>query len=281
MKKIKNYTVLSLNKFNLLLIFISSLLLNILNLKSQEREIIPIKQNALWNGLYIRLRVSEKFNYYAEHHYRLKNTEANQYLPFAQTNRIYNRLGINYIHNDYFEFVLGPVFVLLFDDVDEKRESSPLVIEPRIWHQYLFITPKIGRFKFYHQIRIEHRWRNFNLKSRGIEYNDRFRYKLSAYIPIDKKKIEIGSFYFVPSVEIFLQSGKFVRTNPFEDVRFYNGIGYVYNEKITFFAGHMFTIGQLPSGIEYNFRHIWRLNIFLGIDFRKIENQIPKINIGY
>ncbi|MCS6833960.1 MAG: hypothetical protein NZ521_10335, partial [Flammeovirgaceae bacterium] len=61
----------------------------------------------------------------------------------------------------------------------------------------------------------------------------------------------------------------------------YNGFGYVYNKNLTFFAGHMWTIGQRSSGFQYRTSHIIRLNVMLGLDFRKIESKIPAINLGY
>lgn len=78
-----------------------------------------------------------------------------------------------------------------------------------------------------------------------------------------------------------MQSGKSIVNNPFEDFRTYNGFGYVLNQNITFFAGHMWTIGQKSSGFEYKTSHILRFNVFIGLDFRSIDKKLPLINLGY
>ncbi len=77
-----------------------------------------------------------------------------------------------------------------------------------------------------------------------------------------------------------MQSGDNIVMNPFEDFRVYTGIGYILNENVTFFGGHMWTFGQERSGFEYAQTHIIRLNVFIGLDFRNVENKIPRINIG-
>ena len=74
---------------------------------------------------------------------------------------------------------------------------------------------------------------------------------------------------------------KSIVSNPFEDFRTYNGLGYVLNQNVTFFAGHMWTIGQRNSGFEYGTSHIIRLNVMVGLDLRKISNKIPPVNLGY
>ena len=78
-----------------------------------------------------------------------------------------------------------------------------------------------------------------------------------------------------------MHSGKSIIFNPFEDFRTYNGFGYILNPNITLFAGHMWTLGQKSSGYEYRTSHIFRFNVFVGLDSRKSTDKVPKTNIGY
>lgn len=78
-----------------------------------------------------------------------------------------------------------------------------------------------------------------------------------------------------------MHSGKSIVYHPFEDFRTYNGIGYIMNNNITFFAGHMWTLGQKNTGFEYRTSHIIRLNVMIGLDLQKIENKLPPVNLGY
>ena len=178
--------------------------------------------------------------------------------------------------------------VFVIDDGSPNNEAQlvcenfeKVTIEPRIWHQWLFMMPELGRFKVYHQFRFEHRWKKSNEIAADFDFTNRYRYKLFSYIPLNKRKIENKTLFFSPSAEIFMHSGKSIVSNPFEDSRTYNGLGYVLNQNVTFFAGHMWTIGQRNSGFEYGTSHIIRLNVMVGLDLRKISNKIPPVNLGY
>lgn len=247
----------------------------------QPTSQIRLEETGLWNGLYLKGKFTKKVGYYGEHHYRLRNNPTNLYSFITQKRQIYNRAGINLFINEYFEAVIGPTLVFNFSPEPENPAYEKVTLEPRIWHQWLFIMPSMGRIRIFHQFRFEHRWRRSNLINSNYHYTNRYRYKLFVYIPINKPVIESKTLFFSPSAEIFLQSGKSIVFNPFEDFRTYNGIGYVYNKNLTFFAGHMWTIGQKSNGVNYRTSHIIRLNVMVGIDFRKIESKIPAINLGY
>jgi hypothetical protein len=250
-------------------------------LYAQSRSVIQLRETGLWNGFYFKIKFSEKLGYYGEHHYRLRNSENNLYNFIGQKRQIYNRAGLNILFNPHFEAVIGPTLVLNFTPRPGDPNFEKVTWEPRIWHQWLFIMPSMGRTKVFHQFRFEHRWRRSNEIGSAYQYTNRYRYKLFAYIPINKKKIEEKSIFFSPSAEIFMHSGKSVVMNPFEDFRTYNGFGYVLNRQVTFFAGHMWTFGQRSSGFEYAMSHIIRLNILVSFDARRIENRLPPINLGY
>ena len=139
----------------------------------------------------------------------------------------------------------------------------------------------MGRFKVCHQLRFEHRWKRSNQVGASHKFTNRYRYKVFAYIGINTKEVKEKSLFFSPSAEIFMQSGESIVYNPFEDFRTYNGFGYVLNKNVTFFAGHMWTLGQNSDGSSYKTSHVIRLNVYLGFDLRKDEGIIPNINLGY
>jgi hypothetical protein len=240
-----------------------------------------LKETGVWNGLYLKFRLSDKLGYYGEHHYRLRNSPENLYDFIGRRRQLYNRFGVNFFVNPYFEVVVGPTLVLNYAPVGGSDAYENITLEPRIWHQWLFKMPPMGRLNFYHQFRFEHRWKRSNALGAEHEYTNRYRYKLFAYIPLNKRTIEEKTLFFSPSAELFLQSGESIAYHPFEDFRTYNGLGYVLNKNTTFFVGHMWTYGQEASGYQYKTTHIVRVNVFLGLDLRKIENRIPTINIGY
>ncbi len=249
--------------------------------KSQDRSQSQLEETGNWNGVYIKSKLSDKLGYYGEHHYRRRNSADNLYDFVGRMRQVYNRAGINIFFNPYFEAVIGPTLVWNFSPQPGNPDFEKTTLEPRIWHQWLFIMPSMGRTKLYHQFRFEHRWKKDNKVGSDFEYTDRYRYKVFAYVPINKPKIQEKTLFVSPSAEIFMQTGREIVFNAYEDFRIYNGIGYVWNNNITFFGGHMWTIGPKRSGYEYRMSHIIRLNVFIGLDARPIENRIPNINIGY
>lgn len=233
----------------------------------------------LWLGLYTKLRISERFFYYAETHYRRKNSLDNNSDFMGRMSKIYNRHGITYLFNPYFEVTLGPVLVFNFTPQPESPEYETVVLEPRIWHQWLLIQPQMGRFKFYHQFRFEHLFKRSNLKNSKYHYNNRYRYKIFSYIPLNKPYLGNKTLFIGPSAEIFLHSGKSVVYNPFEDFRVYTILGYIVNPNYMLTAGHMWTLGQNPEGFAYSQSHVIRLSLFVNFDLRPIRKTIPKIHM--
>ncbi len=238
-------------------------------------------ETGIWNGVYLKLKFSEKFGYYAEHHLRFRNDldDINSFV--GRTRQVYNRAGLNIYFNKNFEAVIGPTLVFNFSPDPDNYNFESVTLEPRIWHQYLFKMNPMGRFNIYHQFRFEHRWKRDNDVGAEFDYTNRYRYKLFAYIPINANEIREKTWFISPSAEIFMHSGQSIVYHPFEDFRTYNGIGYVLNNNVTFFAGHMWTLGQRRSGFQYASSHILRFNVFIGLDSRKEENKVPSINLGY
>jgi hypothetical protein len=250
-------------------------------LNAQTSSVSQLQETGIWNGAYLKVKLTDKIGYYGEHHYRTRNSLDNLYSFVGRTRQSYNRAGINIFFSENFEAVIGPTLVFNYTPDPGNPAFEKVTLEPRIWHQWLLIMPPIGRVKVYHQFRFEHRWKRDNRVDAEFAYTNRYRYKIFTYIPLNNTKIKEKTFFFSPSVEIFMHSGKSIVYNPFEDFRTYNGFGYVYNQNITFFAGHMWTFGQRPSGFEYATSHILRFNIFIGIDGRRLEDRLPNINIGY
>lgn len=251
------------------------------NNQAQTSASVNLEETGIWTGLYLNVRINDKLGYYAEHHYRVRNALDNITSFIGRPRQIYNRAGLNILFTKNFEMVVGPALIVNYTPDPGNPAYEPHTLEPRIWWQFLFKSPNIGRVKLVSQFRIEHRWKKENDIGASYEFTNRYRYKFFAYIPINTRSIEINTLYFSPSLEIFMHSGKSIVFNPFEDFRTYNGFGYVLNSNITFFAGYMWTLGQKASGYEYRTSHIFRFNIYVGLHGRNSENKLPKTNLGY
>lgn len=233
----------------------------------------------LWIGSYNKFRIGEKLIWDAQHHYRRGGYDG---VPFlGRMAQLYNRHAITYIFNKNFNATAGAVLRLDYTPRPGDETIENMILEPRFWHEYMFIMP-FNRMMVYHRIRIEHRWsRGFNFDSE-YSYRNRWRYKFYASIPLNKPKLVPGAWYLVPDIEIIMQSGKVIGDNPLEDLRIYPQLGYIVNPRLKIGGGPMYTLGQLsnPGGEYYRHRIVLRINAYLSLDFRKFQTKIPEINIS-
>lgn len=232
----------------------------------------------LWLGSYSKFRLSEKWFWRAEMHYRRGGYND---IPFVgRMAQIYNRHAINYLVSPNFNVSLGGVLRLDFTPDPGNDEFDHVVYEPRIWHEYLFVMP-FPRFQVFHRIRVEHRWSRSNRLGADWIYRDRWRYKFYMNIPINNRQLVPGTFFFTPDIEIIMQSGAPVVDAPMEDLRIYPSIGYIRNPRITYTAGLMYTTGQrMFDGSIYRQRWVVRINAYISLDFRKEEKKIPTIKLS-
>lgn len=124
---------------------------------AQTRSVSSLDETGVWSGVYIKAKLSEKLGYYGEHHFRQRNSIENLTSFIGRTRQVYNRAGLNVYFNKYFELVIGPTLVLNFTPEPGNDNFEKVSLEHRIWHQWLFIMPPMGKVKIYHQFRFEHR----------------------------------------------------------------------------------------------------------------------------
>lgn len=228
-----------------------------------------------WLGSYGTFRISEKFYWHAELHYRRRASD--QTLFYGQMAQIYNRHGIKYVPTKNFSATFGGVLRLDFNPNAEEGFES-MVLEPRIWHEYIWTMP-FEHLRIYHRIRIEHRWSRGFQKNADWRFRNRWRYKFLMKIPLNKPKLQPGAFYFSPDIELIMQTGKTVTDNTLEDIRIFPTFAYIASPRITYSAGLMYTTGQSSeAGFIYNERWIARLSVYFNFDFRKNAQKIPETN---
>lgn len=99
-------------------------------------------------------------------------------------------------------------------------------------------------------------------------------------IPLNNKQLVPKTWFLVPDVEIMMQTGKPVGGSLLEDLRVYPQIGYIVNPTMKYTAGMMYTTGQrLADPFDFRSRWIMRINLYLSLDFRKLQNKIPEARI--
>lgn len=252
-----------------------------INLSAQENEpqFADMESN-LWLSSYNKFRLGDKLYWAGELHYR-RIGESNTTPFIDRMAQVYNRHGLNYVFSPNFNATVGGVLRLDFTPQPGNPEFEPLILEPRIWHQYLFVLP-FPRFMVYNRIRIEHRWnRGRQVEATDWQFRNRWRYNFYMKIPITSNKLTPGNFYVSPSIELIAQTGNPVVGSFIEDLRFYANLGYIASPRVSSSLGLMYTTGQsLNDPTIYRRRLILRLSTYISLDFRKEEQKIPTIKLS-
>lgn len=220
-----------------------------------------------WFGVYNKYHFHKNWAYYGEYHYRRRN-------GFADMGQIYLRFGITYKIVKYLDLTAGFVNPWYWAPDQNDDGLDRVVPQYRLWEQATLATP----FKYMealHQLRVEHRYRRDYEKGSDFELTHRFRYKLTLYIPINRRELKPKTVFLSLYNEIFIQAGKTIVYNHFEDNRAFIGLGYKFTENIQVQAGYMNSFRPRGTPYAYENRNIFRLNFFHQLDFTK-EKQ-PKI----
>lgn len=241
------------------------------NTLTERTNLAPTTES--WNGLYLKLRLNDKWFWYQENHYRRRNSIDNRSDFVGRMSQVYNRFGLTYLITDNFEVTFGPTLVWNYTPDPENPEFMNTTLEPRLWHQWL-LTQNVGRVKVLHQFRFEHRYKRDNSIGEDYLYTNRYRYKITAYIPLNKPRMENKTLFLAPSNEIFFETGNHI-INILEENRVYTAIGYTHNN-FMFFGGHMWTYGPTSTPGTFRNRHIIRLNLMYTLDLRNKRRPVIK-----
>ncbi|MGV8879349.1 MAG: DUF2490 domain-containing protein [Sphingobacteriaceae bacterium] len=170
-----------------------------------------------WNLVTVVLPAGEnKWGGYAEAQVRTNGV-------LSQFNYFELKGGVSYDLNKNFSLLMGGGRYVTYNYLD--LDAGPAVTENRMWEQ-VSIGQYLDRLKFEHRYRVEQRWLSTGFKNR-------IRYRMNLMVPINKPKIESGTFFISLYDEIFLNPKK----PHFERNRLSAGIGYQFDKSIIIQAG--------------------------------------------
>ena len=240
--------------------------------KADLLDLIPRKRRmqldqGVWFGLYTTYKLSKDWAYYGEYHLRRSQVE-NSWDTIGRMSKLYIRLGAMYKAHPQLNITMGVVNRYTWSETYPDPLEEKWVPEFRFWEQLLFKQRMFG-IKLYHQVRVEQRWRrSTRIADPTFYYYNRFRYKLLGYFPIFGKLTRPGSFYGCLYNEIFMQQGKKVQYNFFEDNRAYMGVAYAFSDAFHLHFGYMKSFGQL-NALTFRNHDIFRLSLYNKFDFYK------------
>jgi hypothetical protein len=216
----------------------------------------------LWLGYFNQTRYTKRFGTWLDIHYRMTGNFVNhpfQFLP---------RAGLTYYLSNNVRATAGYAYVRHFEE-----GATPARNEHRPWQQLWWKQDYVG-FSTMQWIRFEQRFREKVREGKvvdGYNFNYRLRYNLSLFVPLKGKKLEAKTPFFALIDEVFINMGKEITYNYFDQNRFFIGFGYQFNTHLNTQLGYMNLFQQSAAGNKYTDSHAIRLFVFHTLDLRNQE----------
>jgi hypothetical protein len=187
------------------------------------------------------------------------------------------RTGVNYYFKNAFATV-GYAFTETFPYGEfAVKHKFP---EHRIWQQ-VQVKSQIDRFEIINRFRLEQRFSKLpvlhatnNLyEVDDAIYTNRFRYMGKISIPFKGKQIVDKSFYAYVYDEFFINFGKNVKFNIFDQNRLGIGLGYKIPNLGKLEIGYLFNTVNKSDGIKIEKNHTLQVGITSNISFMKKKKE--------
>jgi hypothetical protein len=191
----------------------------------------------------------------------------------AKGQQLLLRPGINYYFNGQATATVGYGFVETYPYGEFAAKSK--FPEHRLWEQ-LQLKTQLDRFEIINRFRLEQRWvhapalqPDSTYAAGDAIYSNRFRVMGRVSVPFKGKTIEDKSFYLAASDELFVNFGKNVAFNIFDQNRAYIGLGYKLPKIGRLEIGYLNQLVVKSDAIKIESNHTVQVALNSTIDFRK------------
>jgi hypothetical protein len=194
---------------------------------SQERQVLYSNQQ--WIQYYAQLGLSAKFQLMADAGLRRQDF-------FRETAQVLGRAGLQYSINPQASVGAGAAYFGFY------RNGQPARRELRGWQEFS-TRSWLGRCLVQHRLRLEQR--NFTELSGGAHsYYNRFRYRLYCMVPITHATLLPHTSFIILGNELFVNFGRQVVFNWFDQNRLLAGAGYKFNESLQVALTYVYQFAQ-------------------------------------
>ncbi|WP_282628766.1 DUF2490 domain-containing protein [Empedobacter sedimenti] len=195
-------------------ILASFIILTSIVLQAQESDF------RIWNSLNINQKINQDWSFQSDIQYRT-------YEDLDQLNQLLIRAGIGYNLTENNNTVLAG-YAYIQNRTPSVDDNYAHNHEHRLYQQF---TTKhtINRFNFAHRFRTEERFLENDTQFR-------FRYQLTATVPLNNPKLIKNTWYLKAYDELFLQA---VKDKTFDRNRLGLSLGYVISPTFSLEAGYM------------------------------------------
>jgi hypothetical protein len=216
-----------------------------------------------WLGYFTQTRFSNKWGMWVDVHYRMTDNFVDRPFQFLF------RPAVTYFIKDNLRVNAGYALVEHFP----AKGLSTTRTEHRAWQQ-IWWNQKYPRLTTLQWLRLEQRFNQkivADQKTNDYTYTFRARYNFSFLIPLKGKEIVAKTPFAVIQNEVFLNFGKNVVYNTFDQNRLFVGFGYQFTSHLNAQLGYMNVYQQEATGNSYFSTHAARLFVFHTLDLRKKE----------
>ncbi len=231
------------------------------SLRAQEKAVVHNSQ--LWTGYFNQVQFSRQWGVWIDLHLRTGEGLA------KSIGQSIMRVGLIRYGNSGWRYMAGYAYVNNF--VRGGTETLALT-EHRLWQQVQQIQewPKL---RFNHALRLEERWRQQQSadgrKSAEHLFTWRVKHTLSFQRALGKKAFAPGSIALVLSNDLFINFGKQVINNYFDQDRFFAGLAWQMDKHSALQTGYMKIFQQLPAGNRFRSTDVLRCYFIHQFDLRK------------
>lgn len=194
-----------------------------------------------------------------------------RYQGFKNPMQFMPRFGVNYNISKNIMLTQGYAYIHTYPYGEfPASEQFP---EHRSYQQFFF-KGNVSTVSFQHRYRLEQRW----IQHAGQEhftYTNRFRYNLRAAHPFKGKTIDDGEFYAAAANEFFINFGKNVANNIFDQNRSVAVVGYRFSKALAFELGYLNQIVAQRNGFRFEYNHTLLTGISFNFDFPAAVPNVP------
>jgi hypothetical protein len=231
---------------------------------SAQRE--TVNQSVEWLGVTSNIKISNRVSLLAEGQFRFVQSLDPMQFQF--------RTGIDISVNKSLSIMpLG--YVYTWNELYGKQPASFVNNEHRLFEQMVY-KQHVGRVHFQHRLRLEQRFIQIHSTNNGEVINEgyhlktqRYRYRFSVNIPLNKSKMEAGTLYANIYDEVFLSRGKSVSYHQPDQNRVFAGVGYQFTKLVSMQAGAFYQLLIKSNGTKQENNVGLQVQVNYNIDLMK------------
>jgi hypothetical protein len=238
-------------------------LLFLTSAQAQQPEPLRVQDHNTnaWLMYFSDARLSNRWGVHTEAQWRRARTVRDPLQNFF-------RLGGNFHLTETVMLTAGYAYALTFPYGDFPAAGR--FPEHRIYQQVLFKSA-YGRLAMHHRYRLEQRWLGAIQGSEQSDYTyvNRTRYQFRVAVPLLGGKSGPGMPYAVLSDEVFVNFGRSVQRNIFDQNRAYAALGYQLTPALAVELGYLHQLLQQRNGRVFEYNNTLQVNLTFNPDLRR------------